>query len=363
MKDQSKTKKQLIIELEELRRRIAEIGTLVEEHRQSEAALGQLAAIVQSSDDAIIGKSLEGIIVSWNLGAERIYGYPSSEVIGRHISILVPDNYPDETSEFLGRIGRGERIERLETMRRRKDGRQICVSLTISPVKDPTGTIVGASTIARDITQRKRSEDALRESESRYRAFFENSIDAVLITSPDGSIEEANAEACRTFGLTLEELKQVGRNGVSDASDPRLSAAIEERTQTGQFKGELNLKRGDGTLFPCEVSSAIFIDKTGLTKTSMIIRDITERKRMLKEQEDLILQLQKALDEVRTLRGILPICASCKKIRDDRGYWNQIESYIRDHSEAEFSHGLCPDCVKKLYPEFADRLKNNPGKR
>ena len=189
MKDQSKTKQRLITELEELRRKIAEIEALEEEHRRSEAALGQLAAIVQSSDDAIIGKTLEGIILSWNQGAERIYGYSSSEIIGHHISILVPHSHPDEVSEFLKRIGRGERIERFETMRRRKDSQLIHVSLTISPVKDRTGTIVGASTIASDITERRKAEEALRRSEEEAKKFAQE--DAVM------------AEIGRIISLTL----------------------------------------------------------------------------------------------------------------------------------------------------------------
>lgn len=87
-------------------------------------------------------------------------------------------------------------------------------------------------------------------------------------------------------------------------------------------------------------------------------RDITERKRAEEALEKERERLSKALDEVKTLRGILPICASCKKIRDDKGYWNQVEKYVGDHSEAEFSHSICPDCMKKLYPEFTENMKN-----
>src|SRR4030042_289789 len=174
MKDQNKTKKQLINELVALRLRIAELGALENEHKRSEETLEQLAAIVQSSDDAIIGKTLGGMIISWNSGAERVYGYSSVEVIRRHISILLPPNHPDEVSQFLERISRGERIDHYETMRMRKDGQLIYVSLTISPIKDETGKIVGASTVARDISGHKRVEEALRESENKYRKIFEN---------------------------------------------------------------------------------------------------------------------------------------------------------------------------------------------
>jgi PAS domain S-box-containing protein len=129
-----------------------------------------------------------------------------------------------------------------------------------------------------DITERKRAEEALRESEDRYGSLFDNSIDAVLLTAPDGRILAANPEACRIFGRTEEEICRIGRAGLIDLTDPRLSAALEERVRTGMFRGELTFVRKDGTLFPGEISSAIFTDHNGDSKTSMIIRDITERK-------------------------------------------------------------------------------------
>ena len=127
------------------------------------------------------------------------------------------------------------------------------------------------------------AQNALRDSEERYRSLFDNSIDAILLTSLDGSILKANAEACRIFGYTEEELHQVGWIAVVDTSDPRLSSALEERKRTGKFKGELTLIRQGGTKFPGEISTAIFKDKDGAVRTSMIIRDITERKRAEKE--------------------------------------------------------------------------------
>ncbi len=126
--------------------------------KEAQAALSQVAAIVESSDDAIIGKTLEGLIISWNSGAERIFGYPLEEVKGRHISILAPPDRRDEGIRILERIKRGERVDHHETVRVRRDGRQIHVSLTISPIKDTAGRITGASAITRDITERKRAE-------------------------------------------------------------------------------------------------------------------------------------------------------------------------------------------------------------
>ncbi len=130
--------------------------------RRAEEDSRRLAAIVEGSDDAIIGKTLEGTIVSWNAAAERLYGYPPSEVLGRSISLLVPPDLPDELSRILARIRRGEQVEQYETVRVRKDGSRLYVSLTISPVRDAAGAVIGASAIARDITRRKRAEATTR---------------------------------------------------------------------------------------------------------------------------------------------------------------------------------------------------------
>ena len=201
----------------------------VTELKAGEAARAYLAALVESSDDAIIGKTLDGTILSWNRGAERMYGYTADEVKGRSISMLIPPYRPEEMSQIYERIQAGEQIGRYETVRLRKNGTAIDVALTLSPIKDAKGRVIGASAIERDISERKQ-EDA-------------------------------------------ERLK-------------------------------------------------------------------------------LIDELTKALSKIKTLRGLLPICASCKKIRDDQGYWQKVESYIAQHTEAELTHGICPECMERLYPEY-----------
>ena len=129
----------------------------IRSHTQAVAAY--LASLVDSCNDAIVGKTLEGTILSWNAGAERLYGYTSSEMIGRSVSILIPAYRPDEQRNILERLGRGEEVEAFETVRIRKDGSAVEVSLRISPIKDTSGRIIGAATVAHDITQRKREEN------------------------------------------------------------------------------------------------------------------------------------------------------------------------------------------------------------
>lgn len=142
---------------------------LSQKFRTLEETRSQLAAIVESSDDGIIGKTLDGIITSWNPGAERIYGYTSKEIVGRSISILSPPGRPDKVMQILKRIKRGERIDQYEAVRLRKDGKQIDVSLTISPIRNAAGKIIGASTVARNITEHKIADKALSEREHALR--------------------------------------------------------------------------------------------------------------------------------------------------------------------------------------------------
>jgi PAS domain S-box-containing protein len=136
---------------------------------KADKAIGLLAAIVDSSDDAIVSKTLQGIITSWNAGAERLFGYTANEAVGRHISMLIPHDRQEEETTILSRISRGEQIEHFDTIRVRKDGSSLEVSLSISPVRDAAGKIIGASKIARDVSGRKRIERDLYESEQRFR--------------------------------------------------------------------------------------------------------------------------------------------------------------------------------------------------
>ncbi|HXN45738.1 MAG TPA: CHASE3 domain-containing protein [Bryobacteraceae bacterium] len=142
--------------------RFAVVLNDVTERKRSEEVLLRMSAMVESSDDAIIGKTLEGVITSWNLGAARLYGYTAPEAIGRNVSALLPAGCSDETAAILRRLAIGERIEQLEAVRRRKDGSLVDVSLKISPIVDASGNVVGASTIARDVTERKQAEDEIR---------------------------------------------------------------------------------------------------------------------------------------------------------------------------------------------------------
>jgi PAS domain S-box-containing protein len=199
------------------------------ERKRGEEARARLAAIVESSNDAIVGLSLEGVIVSWNAGAEVMFGQGFEEVIGRTSAVLAPPAAPNDMPAILEQLTRGEFVKNFETVFLKKDGGPVHVAVAVSPIKNSFGKVIGASMIARNIDEMKAAEA---------------------------------------------------------------------------------------------------------------------------EREQLISKLQEALSQVSTLRGLLPICSCCKKIRDDQGYWTSVEVYVMAHSQAEFTHGICPDCER----EYRDHM-------
>ena len=176
-----------------------------------------LSAIVDSSDDAIVSKDLNGVINSWNKGAERLFGYTAEEAVGQPIKIIIPFERWGEESDILARIHRGERVHHFETVRKRKDGSFIDISLTISPVKDAQGTIIGASKIARDITDRKRAEAALVASELKFRQLADSMPQIVWTADANGEINYQNE---RWFEFTARDRNEGGEQSWIDLLHP-----------------------------------------------------------------------------------------------------------------------------------------------
>jgi PAS domain S-box-containing protein len=211
----------------------------ITQRKQGERTTGLLAAIVDSSDDAIISKSLDGVISSWNKGAERMFGYTADEAIGRHITLIIPPDRRQEEVNILERLKRGERIDHFETVRVRKDGTLLDISLTISPVRDGAGRVIGASKVARDITEQKRGEHALRESKERLRSLADGLEAQVRLRTRE--LERRNAEVLDQS----EQLRDLSNRLLRSQDDERRRIARELHDSAGQILTALGMSLGN----------------------------------------------------------------------------------------------------------------------
>jgi PAS domain S-box-containing protein len=255
----------------------------VTERKQAEEDRARLAAIVESSDDVIIGKTLEGIITSWNKGAERLYGYSAEEAVGQPISMLVPPERPNEIPRILESIRLGEKVDHFETVRVAKDGRRLDISLTVSPIRNSAGDIVGASTIARDITERKRTEEKLRESEERLQRAIRIETVGVIFFKTDGQITDANDAFLQMSGYSREDLVEgLVRWDVMTPPEwmPHSLKAIEEFESTGRTEPyEKEYIRKDGSRWWALFAATRLDEEEGVE----FIIDITQSKRAEEE--------------------------------------------------------------------------------
>lgn len=257
----------------------------------TQIALLRLAAIVESSEDAIVSKDLNGIINSWNKGAERILGYTAEEAIGMPVTMLIPPDRQAEEKEILDRIRRGQRIEHFETIRRRKDGTLINVSLTVSPIKNEQGEVIGASKIARDITQSKIAQEQLRVALEFDQTVMTSMGEGLYTVDSEARITFMNPAAQRMFGWTLDEI--VGRNIHSVIHHTRRDGTFfpAEECESlsvlrhGQRVSEYEdfFIRKDGTFFDVVYSSSPLKRDEKVAGLVVVFRDITERKRAEEE--------------------------------------------------------------------------------
>ncbi|HEU5453097.1 MAG TPA: PAS domain S-box protein [Terriglobales bacterium] len=266
----------------------------VTERTRAELAARRLAAIVESSDDAIIGKTLEGIVLTWNQGAERLYGYSAAEMVGRSVMAVVPAEHQGEVRELLRRIAAGERIEHHETVRQRKDGSRVDVSVTLSPTKDARGEVTGASTIIRDITERKRAEEAVRRANAYNRSLIEASVDPLVTIGSDGKITDVNAATEAATGCGRQEL--IGTDFSDYFTDPaQARAGYEQVFREGLVRDyPLELRHRTGSVVSVLYNASIYRDQGGNTAGAFAAaRDITARKRA----EDEVRKLNQELEQ------------------------------------------------------------------
>lgn len=267
----------------------------IHERKQAERTTGLLAAIVDSSDDAIISKNLDGIITSWNRGAEQLFGYSAKEAIGQNIRLIVPEDRRDEETTILARLARGERVDRFETVRVRKDGSTVDISATISPLKDAAGRVTGASKVARDITEDKR----VARAQAEQARLLDLSSDAIFVRDAADRITYWNKGAWELYGYTREEaLGRVTHELLRTEFPEPLENIREQLDRDRRWSGELVHRKKDGMQIVVTTRWVLEPNSHGIPRSILETNtDITQRKQAeqaFKEREfsARLLQLQ-----------------------------------------------------------------------
>ena len=243
-----------------------------------------LASIVESSDDAIISKTLDGIITTWNKAAERIYGYQAGEIIGQSVSLLIPRDRANEMTEILKKIRNGERLDHYETTRRTKDGATIVISLTVSPIHDSAGRIVGASSIARDITERERVQEQVRSASQYARSLIEASPDPLVTVSREGKVTDVNEATIRVTGVARDDL--VGTDFSDYFTEPDAARAVYRQVFAQGFVTDypLTIRHTGGALTDVLYNASVYKDAAGNVRGAFAAaRDVTAHKRAIRE--------------------------------------------------------------------------------
>jgi PAS domain S-box-containing protein len=278
-------------------RAATDAGGDVSERTLARRAGDLLAAIVDSSDDAIVSKTLDGVITSWNKSAEQMFGYTREEAVGQHITLIIPEDRRDEEVKIVERLRRGERVDHFETVRLRKDGTLFHLSLTISPVKDAAGRVVGASKVARDITERKQVEQALAE---RAR-LLDLSNDAILVRDAADRVTYWNKSASELYGYSREEaMGRVSHELLRTEFPEPLERITEQLQQDNRWTGELIHRHKEGSRIV--VASRWALDRDGRGHQKRVLEtnnDITQQKlneRALRESEERLRTLSDGLE-------------------------------------------------------------------
>jgi PAS domain S-box-containing protein len=277
----------------------------ITELKNAEEEIQKLANIVESSDDAIIGKSLDGAIMSWNKGAEQMYGYTYDEVKGKNVSILAPLPLKDEMNQLIKKIKRGEKVFHYETVRLRKDMTEVELSLTLSPIFDTSGKLIGVSTIARDISERKKKEEELRLSNIYNRSLIEVSLDPLVTIGPDGKITDVNASTEMVTGYSRHEL--IGTDFSDYFTEPeKARKGYKQVFREGEVRDyELEIKHKKGHLTPVLYNASAYKDESGkVIGIFAAARDITGIKQAEDKLKIIIDKLKKSNKELQSFAFI-----------------------------------------------------------
>ncbi len=314
------------------------------------------ANLIENAGIAMGISDLDGNINYVNEIFAQLYALPKDEIIGQPFLNILPIEEQTKLYRLFSEKISGEFTPgSLRTHIVNSKGELIHVHLISDLVYD-NEEVIGVRAYVWDITEQVLAENAIKESEEKFRSIFEYSPMGIYRSTPEGKILLANPALLKMLHYPdLESFKSLDLNESHPALYER-HQFIKELEENGKIIGRIaEWERYDGALlYIKETSWAIKNENGDIIYFDGIVDDVTEQVQIEQEKERLIEQLMSAKSEIHRLSGMLPICSSCKKIRDDTGYWHQLEVYIDDHSDAQFSHGICPQCAKSLYPGYSD---------
>jgi PAS domain S-box-containing protein len=361
--EEDKTKEQLLTEVTEMKQRLAVLEESAHHAGRSERLL---RTSEQSFRMLFEGAPLcyqlldsDGHILNVNRAWLETLGYFREEVLGRWFGDFIAPQCAEYVSEYLTNFRTDEDIHDAELEIVRRDGLRIPVSLHRTTGYDELTDSVHVHCIWSDITERKRMEEELRRNQRFLQTIIDTEPECVKLLGPDGTLITMNPAGLSM--LQADSLEQVKGNCIYPLVAEEYRGTFKMITdkvfsgENGTLEFEIDGMKGRRLRLEAH-AVPLYNEKNEVISLLAIARNITEKKALECQKDELIASLEEALAKVKTLSGFLPICSSCKRIRDDKGYWNQIESYIRDHSEAEFTHSLCPGCANKLYPGIYDTL-------
>ena len=314
-------------------------------------------AVLVCAPEGILVVNREGLIVLANAQTEELFGYGPDELLGVHFAAVLPERFREEHQKQIadyanapelrpGRVG-------LEVAALRKDGAALCVAMSICSAEVQGERLVCC--IFREAPGSRESAPESRECLERFRLMVENSHDMLCIRNADGRVRYASPSVHRVMGYKQEEM--IGSTGF-DLIHPEDRATVENalhefwKRPGARDSIQYRARHANGSWVSLEVVAYNLLDDPDVRGVVLNGRDISERKQAEAQRETLIVELKEAAAKVNALPGVLPICASCKKVKNELGIWQQIEAFFRSRVKVEFSHGMCPECMKIWYPDY-----------
>jgi len=330
--------------------------TDISERKQAELELSKREAdhrnFLNALNDSVICSNMEGDIVFFNSRAEAFFDCRAESVLGTNVSRFCPDDLMDEQQNLMRQVMGNGFVEPVKTERLRADGTRLPVEMSLHLNRDEQNSPQGFNAVIRDISDRLRQEELIKSTQEKLKYILDSLPDMILEVDSDMNILWANKSALDLNPNAIGHPCYEAFPGNEDICDGCYCSRVfkTKKIEAGIIYQPASKTAGQS--YWENVGIPLHNKEEGGLTVLEVSRNVTARVKAEKEKGRLINQLESALSDVKRLSGLLPICSHCKKIRDDKGYWKQIESYLSEHSEAEFSHGICQECIKQYYPDM-----------